>query len=394
MPQPPGTLYEIRWNEICPWLILVRALRVSIMVRVLVLACIGVLLTQWGWSAIDSLFAENGANLEQLTDHQAERMLRVPTLESLTGDAGPMVRAWSWLAQPLLLLTRHETTWQRSLALALSGIWAIVVWALLGGAITRIAAMHLTRGETIGPLTALRASLAKWGATAGAPLIALLGIAALAMPMLLDGFLLRLDAFAMLAGIFWVLLLAWGMLLAIVSLGLLLGWPLMWATVGVERTDAFDSVSRCYAYIYQRPLHLAFYLLVAICLDFLGEAVVCYFAAAAVVLSEWTISWGAGSERVAELVARPPSDLSTTVAIGARAVQFWKWTLSALVASFSVGYLWSASVGIYLLLRRQVDSIELEEIAFDVVEPQDGLPELKPGESGVPQVDGEMTNDE
>ena len=53
-----------------------------------------------------------------------------------------------------------------------------------------------------------------------------------------DGLFLRFDFFAMIAGLLWVLPLAWSLLLAVVLIGLLLGWPLMWATVAVEHTDA------------------------------------------------------------------------------------------------------------------------------------------------------------
>ncbi|MCA9230438.1 MAG: hypothetical protein KDA57_07295 [Planctomycetales bacterium] len=414
MAQPKGILYEVRWNEICPWLILVQALRVSVMVRVLGLAFVGVLLTQWGWAAIDGVFADHSAGLEELTDPAAGPALeaatsisqvvaRIPDFEELAGHAtsGPLVRAWSWLAQPFAQQTSREASWQRSLALSLSGIWTIAVWALWGGAITRISGVYLTRGETLGPLSALKAALAKWGATAGSPLIVLLGVGALAVPMVFDGILLRLDFLAMLAGFLWILVLGWGMLLALALLGLLVGWPLMWATLAVERTDAFDGVSRCYAYVYQRPLHLMFYVVVATALGYLGELVVNCFAVAAVVLSEWTISWGAGNLRTAELVTTLTGDaqaeLGTMLTIGGRSVQFWKWMLQAVAASFSVGYLWSASVGIYLLLRRQVDGIEMDEIAFEPGEMNPkALSELATDETGVPQIDPEgrgMTDD-
>lgn len=414
MAQPQGSLYEIRWNEIFPWLILVRALRVSVMVRVLAFALVGVLLTEGGWLGIDRVFTEDSAGLEQLTDRLERSSLAdsasilqvvekfqvvesVPQLEDFASRAssGPLVRAWSWLAQPFAKLTSRGTSWRRSLALLLSGIWTIVVWALLGGAISRISAVYLTRGEMLDPRAAFKASLAKWGSTAAAPLIVLLGVAALAVPMVLYGLLARLDIFAMFFGLLWVLVLAWGMLLALAMLGLLLGWPLMWATMSVERTDSFDGVSRCYAYVYQRPLHLVFYVLVASCLGFFGEFAVSCFSVAAVALSEWTISWGAGNERTAELVTRAAVDaqsalntnLSVMASVGMRAIQFWKWTLEAIVASYAVGYLWSSSVGIYLLLRRHIDSTEMDEIALDLGQfPQSGLPDLEADESGVPEV--------
>jgi len=66
-PYSTGELTQIRWSEVCPWLILVRALRVSLMVRVLLLAFVGTLLTEWGWSTIDHFSAEP-ASLIRLTD--------------------------------------------------------------------------------------------------------------------------------------------------------------------------------------------------------------------------------------------------------------------------------------------------------------------------------------
>ena len=213
----------------------------------------------------------------------------------------------------------------------------------------------------------------------------------MATPLALAGILLRLDFLALLAGLVWLLALVWGLMLAVVLVGLLLGWPLMWATIGVERTDAFDGVSRCYAYVYQRPLHLVFYLMVASVLGLLGEAAVHYFAAAGVTLTEWTVSWGSGNERAAELMSTPPADAAQALggfaATAAGAMAFWKATLLAVAASFPLGYLWSAAVGVYLLLRRQIDSTEMDEIALDQSEPTEGLPKLTPGASGVPQVD-------
>ena len=54
-----------------------------------------------------------------------------------------------------------------------------------------------------------------------------------------------------------------GLLMALLLLGLLFGWPLMWGTISTEGTDSFDALSRSYAYLFQRPLHYLFYALVA-----------------------------------------------------------------------------------------------------------------------------------
>jgi len=375
LPHPDGVLHEIRWNEICPWLILVKALRVTLLIRVLVLATIGVMLTQWGDAAIDRFFSE-GTSLRRQTTKTAfasQFAQRDFELNQPEDDAFELVRpqssalwqGWQWVAKPFWLLANRELSWQSSLILLLHGFWTIVVWAVFGGAIARIAALYLTRGETLGPLVALRDAVTVWPSTSGAPLIVLLATIALAVPLVLLGTLLRLNSLAVIAGLLWCFVLAWGLMLAVVLVGLLVGWPLMWACLGVERSDAFDGVSRCYAYVYQRPLHLAFFVLVAMLLGFLGEAVVAFFAAATVTLSEETLSWGVGNARLAELLGVDGQNSGTLLAT--RAINGWKGGLESLVDTYRLACLWPMAVGIYLLLRRLVDATEMDEVTLSEV---------------------------
>ncbi|MCH2114524.1 MAG: hypothetical protein MK171_06405 [Pirellulales bacterium] len=401
---PVGVLHDIRWNEIFPWLILVRGLRVSLLVRVILLAWVGVLLTQLGWTGAHTIFSDSGplsqvgaasaAPLEQLTER------RLP-LELLNSDEvawnldTPLAQAWQWLGQPFFQLAGRHTSWLNRLPLALSAVWSIAVWALLGSAISRIAAMHLTRGETLSIQGALKASVAVFGSAAGAPLIALLASTALALPLALAGALLRFDSVALAVGLGWAVAIVWGLVLAVMVVGVAIGWPLMWATLAVERSDAFDAVSRSYAYVYQRPLHLAFFLLVAALLGVMGDIVVTCFATAAVHLSEWTIQWGGGLRSSAivgttsnAIVVDGHAAISPTgaAATGATAIGYWKWAWMALAASYPVAFFWSTAVAIYLLMRRYVDSTEMDEAQLIQEEPVKGLPELQNSETGVPEV--------
>ncbi|MCG8448683.1 MAG: hypothetical protein MI725_03760 [Pirellulales bacterium] len=386
---PVGVLHDIRWSEICPWLILVRSLRVSLLVRVLLLAWVGVVLTQLGWAAIDRIFSDHPVRLESITGSD-------PRFSLLDHNDKPwytnnsLVQAWHWLGQPFIRLAAREGNWLDSLVLTCSGIWGIAVWSFFGGAISRIAALHLARGETIGPVAALQAAVSTFPGTAGAPLIAFLGAAALAAPLVLAGMLVRLDLMLLLTGLAWVFVLAWGLMLAVVLLGLLFGWPLMWSTLAVERSDAFDAVSRTYAYVYQRPLQLLFYLLVVAALGFLGEFVVYSFASAAVHFSQWAISWGAGNERTAELVMLSTeggtSDaLGGMAATGAKVIFWWKWNWMAVAAAYPVAYLWSSAAGIYFLLRRHVDATEMDEIALSQQEQLLGVPDLESNNADLPE---------
>ena len=82
--------------------------------------------------------------------------------------------------------------------------------------------------------------------------------------------------------------------MALLLLGLLFGWPLMWATISAEGTDSFDALSRSYAYVFQRPLHYLFYALVAGVIGWLGWLLVQNFAAGVVWMGYWAAGWGSG----------------------------------------------------------------------------------------------------
>ena len=405
---PVGVLYEIRWKEICPWLILVRALRVTLLIRVLVLALLGTWLMHGGIAAIETLFpptskfetlalestsslstgwATDRESIISLQDNAADQ----PQLISRAQEfKGPLTEGWQQISKPFLQMSHRRLSWLTLIKLLLYGVWSIVVWGIFGGAIARIAALYLTRGEIPGPIVAIRDATTVWHATVGAPLIALLFAGVLAVPLVLLGFLLRLDLFAVAAGLLWCFVLAWGLMLAAVLVGLLVGWPLMWACQGVERSDAFDGVSRCYAYVYQRPLYLIFFVVIASLLCLLGEAVVGYVTQAMVGCAEWTLSWGMGSARSAALLSVDWQWSSAPLAT--RAINGWKLALESVVASFPLACLWPMTVAIYLLLRRLIDATEMDEVALTDGSFQPGLPNLKSKESGVPEVERRTTN--
>jgi hypothetical protein len=389
MTQSTGSIHEVRWNEVFPWLILAKAWRVSLLVRVLAYAWIGLLLTQLGWRACDSLFSESSLRtssnyIAREIDSASYKSVRheVRTNDPLNywvwiqrpfQGEGPLVRGWKLLSDPIVRLFDSEASARNCFHSLCCAFWAIAVWGIFGSAIARTSACYGTRQEIITPLAAGRAALTRWPSTVGAPLIVLLFAFLLTVPLAIAGLLIRADLFAIITGVLWLFALAWGLGLAIVLIALWFGWPLMWATVAVERSDAFDAASRTAAYVYQRPLRLAFYVLVAAVLGMIGQLIVSGFATVTNQMTDWAVSWGAGNERIATLttpfgdgVNQPTFEGSGILAW--RAIGFWKHMLTTLVASYPLAYLFSSSVGIYLLLRLDVDDTEMNEISIDTSE--------------------------
>jgi len=407
MSHPRSTVAAIRWNAIFPWLILVRAARVALMVRVIILAVIGVALTQGGWAIIEGMTAgEDAAPIlwkltDSMPDSQPGAELGFNAQDGIAVHAqvlgSPLVRGWSWASRPFTLLLERGASWSRWFGLLLSGLWAIAVWALFGGAVARIAALYLNRGETIGPLAALKSAFIRWPSTAGAPVFTLIAIILLSLPLALAGCLVvRLDILAFLVGIFWFVVLIGGVALAVLAIGLAAGWPLMWSTVAVERTDAFDGISRGYAYVYQRPLHLLFFIAVAGLLGLLAQAGVNLFVDASLEATHWAVGGGAKEARTADLFgtvfAAERDSFGALGRSGAAAMRFWTNAFRWFAAAFPMAYLWPAATGIYLLMRRQIDAADLGDVTFDEGDPQRGLsPLVNDPVTGVPHVDPTAT---
>ena len=190
--------------------------------------------------------------------------------------------------------------------------------------------------------------------------------------------LLRLDAGVVLGGLLWPLALLAGLVMALLLLGLGFGWPLMWATISTEGTDSFDALSRSYAYLFQRPLRYLFYVLVAVVLGGIGWLLVRYFAATVIALSYWAAGWGSGSDRIARIadIQGVTPALDGMARFGSRMIHFWASCVRYLAIGFFYGYFWTAASAVYLLLRRDVDATETDEVFLDAdtTEPEHGLP--------------------
>jgi hypothetical protein len=439
-PEAWPAVSAVRWNELFPWLLVLRAVRVSLLARVLLLAVLGVLATQAGWKAIELTVgvgegdtplatltgrpAPSAMSLVRSSPPAAEADLQVEqahgVFESVDSQwfSGPLVRGWAWFIQPLTRLYDADS-WRAWFRLHLAGLWTIAAWAFFGGAICRIAAVYLARGEVIGPLEAVKSAAKNWVATAGAPAGSYALIALVAIPVLLAGVLLRIDLLALLVGAVWIVAIVGGLVVAVVGLGLLLGWPLMWSTVAVEQTDGFDAVSRGYAYLYQRPLHATFLVLLATALGLVAQAVLGTFVDASLEATRWLAGVGAGQTHATAILdgVEAPSqsqpeagpalkpaggespaaggddstanrekedseELAGGQAVGAvgqlggAETRFWCGVFAWIAACYPAAFLWPVAVAGYLLLRRQIDATDLDEVSLEGMAPQRSLPPL------------------
>ena len=471
-----GSIRHIAWGEMFPWLSISRAFRLATDPRQLVLAALGVLLTAAGWWLLAFVFSGSD---EPRTQHVVQSYQAWPwqpparpefVVESsirpiphpgvgkieieaahVVGDgprfappspppfppgpllrpewprANPIIGTWFILSRPFLQLFDRGFSVTAFTVALLCGLWSAAVWALFGGAITRLAAVRLAREERVPIGQALRHARQRWAGYFGAPLFPLIGVLLPTLGLAAVGWLLRFDFGLVVLGVLFPLLLVGGVLVVILLLGLLFGWPLMWATISTEGTDTFDALSRTYAYVYQRPLSYLFYVVIATLLGWLAAIFAWGVGAAVVYLTVWGISWSAGVQRTEQVVAEiaprvsiawpvavplppipqaaeqppfaegsmreaaeanvppPPPPLTATGRFGARLIAIWIGFVELLVIAFNVSFFWSSAAAIYFLLRQQVDATETDEVYIEDEEERFGLPPLEADSAGVPQ---------
>ncbi len=400
-----GTIREIAWQDLCPWLIILRTFQLAISFRVLVLAAAALIAVSAGWRVVGELYSESsdeqvqewaedlGAwpwdekNYDDIPDaispDIAESSIgRIPTIGKWL-SRGPLVRAWRHITAPFFAMLDSGISIWGLTYLSLCCLWSVVVWALFGGAITRIAALELARDETLGMVSAMRYSSARWPAYFLSPVLPLVGILFAVIPLAILGLLMYFNFFVVIAALVWPLVLVAGLFMAIVLIGLAAGWPLMFPTISSEGTDAFDALSRSYAYVYQRPLHYLFYALVASLLGIVSVLVVDVFADAIVGFGELAVSWGAGADRMVEVVDAS-DEAGILLGSGSWLIAVWTGCVTTLKVGFQFGFFWTAATAIYLLLRRNVDATEMDEVALEEQDTAHGLPPLAADASGVP----------
>jgi len=292
---------------------------------------------------------------------------------------------------PAWAITKHPVFFVFLLALTLA------VWALFGGAISRIASVEVARDEKISIRQALRFSTGKFLSFATAPLLPVLIFFAFGFLLSLAGLLLNLPFLGpIVVGAGFVVVLAMGVLLICVILGSVGGFGLMYPTIATEGSDSFDAISRSFSYVFARPWRLGFYTFVA-----LVHMAVTYFFLRVLLWGAMLIAHGftnlfvfrrSGDQtHVLESMWPAPVNLgqlsysvdnlalSTGETIGAFFIACWVYLFLALLGAFVVSLFISSNTIIYYLMRFEVDATELDDVYLEPTDDEyDDLPESPP----------------
>lgn len=301
---------------------------------------------------------------------------------------------WNWTGSDGVLasLQRFVFTapgWalsQHTVHAILMALVGLFVWSVFGGAIARIAAVHVARDEKISVRQALRFSISKFMSFFMAPLMPLILITAIALILAAVGWLSEVryvgGLVSVLVALLFVLLIGIGVLIACAVVGTVCGSGLMYPTIAVEGSDAFDAVSRSFSYVFARPWKIAIYTFIAIVYAaltyvFLRFMVFLTLSLLHTFLTLWTSDIGPdGTASLANAWHGPrglfnlfqPLDsfnLTLGESVAAWAITFWAYLFIALLGAYLLSFFVSVNTIAYYLLRYDVDAAEIDDVYLE-----------------------------
>jgi hypothetical protein len=272
------------------------------------------------------------------------------------------------------------------------GVLKLMVISVAGGAICRSAALQFARDEKPGLAEALCFSAKRLLSLCTAPLLPVLTIVVSSLCVVVLGLLGNIPWVGeLMVGIFMILALLAGALIASALIFTVAGFGLMFPAVAFDGSDCLGAFGRAFHYVFSRPWRMGFYTVVAAVYGALCYVFVRFFAFLMLAVTRWSLRvgiWVENSEGTNKLDAIWPEP-SFTVLLGSAGAAPASWSESVaafvvyllvllvigLVVSFIMSFYFSANTIIYSLMRNKVDSTPLEDIYTYSEEPRTGSTE-------------------
>lgn len=402
-----GTIRRIDWQELLPVTFMVRTFKIAASFRPIMLSVFGIVLMMIVGVLINGIVVYSSKQAEtSFVDHggyEVEELLSLPNMPGSQGvreeplvDLAPLYRpdmktpiTWEnnrivcsgssfWLQVKNTVFVPWEiftASFTKIFSSGYSGferllscvwfIWMILLGTCIGGAITRTAGVKLAAGQYEDG-TSLKIFLNEhWRSYIGAILIPIIGIFLCAIPLLLMPWALGVPVLNVIVAVLFPIVIIAAGLMVLIGLAFLFAWPLMFAAVSVEGTDAFDAVSRGFSYVGQRPLQYIVYFLAGSLIGYLGWLLISFLLdGISMLLLSYAEIPKTEISMLFEEFAR--SETAETVAKQQSAPGFiiglWMMLLGFLKLAYVFAFFWVSSTAVYLLLRKSVDNVPLDVV--------------------------------
>jgi hypothetical protein len=250
-----------------------------------------------------------------------------------------------------------------------------------------MAALQTTRDDKISMGHAAQFACEKWRDFFLTPIIPVIFLSVLGLGLFVGGMVTAIPVIGEIVGtLLFPAALIGGFVIALVIVGFFGGMGMMWPTIAVEGSDSFDAISRSFSYVYNRPwrtivLVLAMLIYGSLCYLFMrfflwliligthipiamGAGVWADRPDAGPDMNKFSVMWEAPT--FGDL--RPQFEmvhLSGAEPFGA--VIMWSCVSLAVLTlrAFVISFLLTGFTWVYLLLRREVDATDMDDVYLD-----------------------------
>lgn len=253
----------------------------------------------------------------------------------------------------------------------------ILLLTIAGGAICRCAALDFSQGAKPGFTEAIQFSLNKFQSLLTAPLIPVLFVTTGAILIFLLGVVGNIPEVGQILfaiGLLPALLI--GLIIAIAVIGTAAASTIMYPAIAYEGSDGFDAISRCYAYVFIKPLSFGLYTMIAAIYGAFCHIFVRFFAYLLLIITYTLISLGINThsnpDKLDALWSKPeffslvgindPIASTLPESVAGFIVNIAVTVPIIVVAAFVVSFYFCSCTIIYALMRRNVDNTPIDEI--------------------------------
>jgi hypothetical protein len=262
--------------------------------------------------------------------------------------------------------------WAEYFGLVVLVVGLLVIWSIIGGSITRSAALEFARDEKTGFKESLSFASKKFWSYFWSPITPALGVLFFTACNILGGLIGQVKYIGEIAvAIGFPLAIISGFLIIFIGIIGIIGFFLMFPTISAEGSDAFDAMSRAYSYVISKPRHfISLFLGIIIC----GTIFALFISLVACLVMQtsfYTVGFGMGqkfesiraviSGGEATIASLDPLSMKFTALMLMIYIALVKLTLGSMVVAFAG----SASTIAYFLLRKDVDGTDISDVYME-----------------------------
>ena len=271
-----------------------------------------------------------------------------------------------------LVSSIKSVEWGEFVVLIVLVLGLMIIWSVFAGAVTRLTALEFARGEKKGLKDSLSFVMKKFWSYFWSPLTPILGVLFFIACNVAGGLLGKIEFAGEIAvAVGFPLAILSGFLIVFLGIVGIIGFILMFPAISSEGSDAFDAISRTYSYVLSRPLHfLSLFITIIIC-GTIVSFVAGYGACLVMQTSYFTVGLGMGGKlnEIRAFIAglSGAGDTITSLnpmsmRIAALLLMLYIVLIKMAVGSIIVAFAGSASTIAYLIMRKDVDDTEMDDI--------------------------------